>query len=127
MQLANDIKYHLKCSVTIQRQSKTENETQPREMDDISKVISDIEIINIINSELQNPSGITLNMFDINQRYRSLLENNGHKCVNQNPSGITLNMFDINQRYRSLLENNGHKCVNQNYRKYLKTLINDSI
>ena len=81
----------------IQRQSKRENETQPREMDDISKVISDIEIINIINSELQNPSG------------------------------ITLNMFNINQRYISLLENNGHKCVNQNYKKYLKTLINDSI
>ena len=51
--IANDAKYHLKCWVVKQRESAT-SVTEPQEIEKLSQVINDIELINVIENELRH-------------------------------------------------------------------------
>lgn len=46
--VANEVKYHLKCWVQIQREANPAS-TKPREIQKFTRVISDIKIINVSN------------------------------------------------------------------------------
>ena len=71
--IANDTKYHLTCWVKVQR--KVEYSSGPvQELDDLSTVLADIEIISIVN-ELVNVSKDVIDMNRINITYNNLLGN----------------------------------------------------
>ena len=89
--------YHLTCWILKQCEAKLECNTNPQEIDDISQVISAIEIINIIENKL---------IF---------------------PSDAILNMNNINLMSQNLLSSNGHTEIKSNYKRYLKQLIIESI
>ena len=72
--IANNVKYHLTCWVLKQREAKL-----TIQYNTITIIISDIEIINIIENELRSPSDATLNMNNINLTYQNLLSSNGQK------------------------------------------------
>ena len=76
--VANDVAYHLKCWVLAQREVQKEllipNETEIQELEDVNRVIADIEIIDIVRRNA-SVSKIT-DMNTINETYNNLLGNN---------------------------------------------------
>ena len=70
--VANDVTYHLKCWVNAQR--KAEPKCSVQETNDFQRVVCDIEFINLIKYELQNPTGIVIDMNLLNKRYKELLD-----------------------------------------------------
>ena len=70
-----------------------------QEIDLVCQVVSDIELLNMVQFTLDHPSGIVLDMNIINTRYRQLLSENG------------MNEDDIKA----------------NYKPYLKELITDNV
>ena len=50
----------------INKENKTETAYNEQNYDQIAKVIADIEIINIVKSELTNPTSTVLDMKNIN-------------------------------------------------------------
>ena len=73
--VANDVQYHLKCWVLAQRvalnSSPTINEVQ--EMEDIERVLADIEIVNAVTFQLNASSEHVLDMKSINRTYNNFL------------------------------------------------------
>ena len=72
--VANDVVYHLKCWVTAQKQIEPQTKTQ--EIDNFNQVVCDIELINLIRHNLNNPSGIVMDMNTLNKKYIELLQEN---------------------------------------------------
>ena len=96
--VANDVIYHLECGVKVQRMLK-QKATNIQEIHLISQVVSDIELLNVVQYTIDHPSGVVLDMNIINIRYKQLL-----------------------------LENGMHESdMKQNYKPYLKEIINDNI
>ena len=62
---ANDVQYQHVCWVLAQRKAKIEAYI-PQELDDINRVVADIEIIKMVEGFLQNSSDIVLNMKSLN-------------------------------------------------------------
>ena len=64
--VANDVLYHQECWVYKQREAnKTGTAYNEQNYDQIAKVIADIEKINIVKSELMNPTTTVLDMNNI--------------------------------------------------------------
>lgn len=98
--VANDTIYHLQCWVKAQRNARQDSEdANVQEFDLTSQVVSDIELLNMIEFTLSCPSGAVLNMNMINKRYKQLLQENG-MCEND---------------------------MKENYKPYLKELITNNI
>ena len=75
--VANEVKYHLKCwSSCKQLAGKAESFSLPGD-ESFATVISDIEMINIIETKLNDPSNIVIDMNSINTTYKNLLLDNG--------------------------------------------------
>ena len=94
--VANDVKYHLRCWVNAQRKLK---KSDIQELDNIAQVVSDIEITNIVECEINNSEHPVLNMSEINECYKALLRQNGE----------------------------AEDLIKDNYKRYLKLLINQNI
>ena len=74
--IANDVEYHLKCWVAIQRevQNDTLNEKDViKELEDVNRVIADIEIVEMVRENVNSNNAIDMNT--VNLTYNVLLEN----------------------------------------------------
>ena len=71
--VANDVQCHKRCWVYAQRNAKKTNthcNTDSTEMDDTSRVISDIELLNVVKCELDKKENTDLN---ISKQYQYFL------------------------------------------------------
>ena len=74
--IANGVQYYRLCCILSQRKTKIEA-SSPHELEDINRVVADIEIINMAEGFLQNSSDIVLDMENLNFAYSNVLgENN---------------------------------------------------
>ena len=96
--IASDVLYHNLCWATVRKQAEAPQETVCNSKE-IIHTVSEIGLINLIESELNDPSHQILDMNKVNITYRNLLFENG------------LNINEI--------------C--ENYKKQLKTLIQENI
>ena len=73
--VANDVKYHLKCWVNTQTEAlKTMPEKQEiQEIEDVNRVIADLEIIEIVRQNLTGDCILEIN--NLNKTYNNLLKN----------------------------------------------------
>ena len=91
--VANEVKYHLKCwSSCKQIAAKKESESIDNEKESYAQTVSDIEIVNLIQSGLNDPSLKILDMNMINDAYRDILLENG------------LKNYDIKSNYKRYLK-----------------------
>ena len=81
--VANDVQYHQRCWVYAQR-SVCSIDVDIVEIEQSSRVVADIEILNAIKCELSNPTGVILNMKNINTTYINLLNDNKHSDIGIN-------------------------------------------
>lgn len=95
--VANDVLYHLKCYVHLQREAGKNASTDFIDVDHKARVVADIEILNLVEYKLSQ--GEILNMNTIHETYKSILVENG-------------------------MEKRSLKDV---YKKYLKQLIEEQI
>ena len=72
--VANDVMYHLVCWVMAQRAAKADSQGIGN-IEDVSRVLADIEIVNTVRSMLQENPDTILTMNDINAFYNKLLDN----------------------------------------------------
>ena len=70
--IANDVQYHRKCWVMAQRKSKVKEST-PQELDDVNRVVADIEINNIVESLLKGSVDAVMDIKSLNTTYNDLL------------------------------------------------------
>ena len=66
---ANDVIYHQPFCIYKQREASEDERTFDENRYDMAKVKSDIEIINIVKSELIYPTVSTLDMNNVNNTY----------------------------------------------------------
>ena len=74
--IANDVEYHLKCWVAIQREVQNDilNENDEiQELEDVNLVIADIEIVEMLRESVNSNNVIDINT--VNLAYNALLEN----------------------------------------------------
>ena len=69
--IANDVKYHLSCWVTAQRNAQPSIRNNFQELEIIPTVIADIEIIEMVNETISGTNTI-IDMKVINSAYNSL-------------------------------------------------------
>ena len=67
--MAFDIKYHLACLISVERSAESSVGKQSQPESDLSLLLSDIEIVEILELELNYSTGKILNMNDINAAY----------------------------------------------------------
>ena len=96
--VANDVQYHLKCRIYLQRKTNKDDNSNVQEIN-VARVTSDIEVLNLVEAKLKEPSKIVLDMNTVNTTYKNILLENG-------------------------LDN---KFIKENYKKYLKGLIEENI
>ena len=86
--VANDVQYHQRCWLYAQRNAKKTNnihcDTDSIETADTSRVISDIELLNVVKCEFDKKENTDLNMNNINNTYINLLQDNNHADINPN-------------------------------------------
>ena len=70
--LADDVKYHLNCWVKVQRKVTSPSEVQ--EIEDLSRVLADIEIVNTVDYLVHEVNTI-IDMNSLNNTYNNLLRN----------------------------------------------------
>ena len=83
----------------MQRKTNKDDNSNVQEINNVAQVTSDIEILNLVEAELKEPSKIVLDMNTVNTTYKNILLENG-------------------------LDN---KFIKENYKKYLKGLIEENI
>ena len=71
--IANDVQYHRVYWVLAQRKANIEA-SSPQELEDINRVVADIDIINMVEGFLQNSSNIVLDMKSLNFAYNNMLK-----------------------------------------------------
>ena len=74
--IANDVEYHLKCCVAVQRKVQNDilNEKDKiQELEDVNRVIADIEIVEMVRENVNSNNAIDMNT--VNLTYNVLLEN----------------------------------------------------
>lgn len=86
-----------------------------------NKVIADIEIINTVEIELCNPSGIILDMNSMNTTYINLLHDNNHNVFRSNYNKFSLKTYQAS----SLLNQKGK--INQKRFAHLNKMVKLSI
>ena len=98
--VANDVRYHLPCWVKAKKEAqRIERVVTTDKEENIGQILSDIEILNLIECELNDPSKKVLDMNTVNTIYKELLRENGTE------------------------END----IKDNYKRYLKELIESNI
>ena len=73
--IANDVGYHLKCWVAIQRQDQNDilnEKIEIQELKDVNRVIADIEIVEMVRESVNSN---VIDMNTVNLTYNALLEN----------------------------------------------------
>ena len=76
--VANDVRYHLPCWVKAKKEAqRIERFVTTDKEDDIGQILSDIEILNLIECELNDPSKNVLDMNTVNTVYKELLQEKG--------------------------------------------------
>ena len=76
--VANNVKYHLKCWAACKQTASKINLLQvDDEYENYAQTVSDIEIVNIMELELNDPSHKIFDMNSINVTYQNLLLQNG--------------------------------------------------
>ena len=101
--VANDVQYHQRCWLYAQRNAKKTNnihcDTDSIEIDDTSRVISDIELLNVVKCEFNKKENTDLNMNNINNTYINLLQDNNHADINPNYKRYLKQLFLENNPY----------------------------
>ena len=93
LRYVNEVKYHLKCwSSCKQIAAKKESESIDNEKESYAQTVSDLEIVNLVQSGLNDPSLKILDMNMINEAYRDILLENG------------LKNYDIKSNYKRYLK-----------------------
>ena len=86
--VANYVQYHQRCWLYTQRNVKKTNnihcDTDSIEINDTPRVISDIELLNVVKCEFNKKENTDLNMNNINNTYINLLQDNNHADINPN-------------------------------------------
>lgn len=72
---AVDVQYHRKCWVAAQRKANVED-SQSQELEDINRIVADIEIQNIVENKLKESAENVLDMKSLNVTYNNLLGTN---------------------------------------------------
>lgn len=73
--VANDVKYHLRCWVEAQRKvKKTESDNSGHD-EDLSRILADIDIINMVDTSIRENSNEFLTMNEINEAYNEFIDN----------------------------------------------------
>ena len=76
--VAIDVRYHLPCWVKAKKEAqRIERFVTTDKEDDIGQILSDIEILNLTECELNDPSKKILDMNTVNTIYKELLRKNG--------------------------------------------------
>ena len=72
--IANDVEYHLKCWVAIQRQDQNilNEKIEIQELKDVNRVIADIKIVEMVRERVNSN---VIDMNTVNLTYNALLEN----------------------------------------------------
>ena len=73
--VANDVQYHLICWVQFQRKFASENDDTMQVINNIDRVIADIEIINIVENALRKDVETFLDTKTLNTAYNNSLGN----------------------------------------------------
>ena len=74
--IANDVQYHLKCWVAVQRKVQSDILTEKdeiQELEEVNRVIADIEIVEMVGESVNNNNVIDMNT--VNLTYNALLDN----------------------------------------------------
>ena len=74
--IANDVEYQLKCWVAVQRKVQNDilnKKDEIQELEDVNRVIADIEIVEMVRESVNNNNVIDMNA--VNLTYNALLEN----------------------------------------------------
>ena len=83
--VANDVQYHQRCWVYAKKTNNTHCDTDSTEMDGTSRVISDIELLNVVKCELDKKENTTLtSASNISTSYINLFQDNNHADINPN-------------------------------------------
>ena len=82
----------------MQRKTNKDDNSNVQEIKNVAQVTSDIEILNLVEAELKEPSKIVLDMNTVNTTFKNIFLENG-------------------------LDN---KFIKENYKKYLKGLIEET-
>ena len=84
--VANDVQYHLKCWIYLQRKTNKDDNSNVQEINNHAQMTSDIEILNLVEVELKEPSKIVLDMNTVNTTYKNILLENGldNKFIKEN-------------------------------------------
>ena len=88
----------MKCWIYLQRKTNKDDNSNVQEIKNVAQVTSDIEILNLVEAELKEPSKIVLDMNTVNTTFKNIFLENG-------------------------LDN---KFIKENYKKYLKGLIEET-
>ena len=94
--MAFDIKYHLACLISAERSAESSITQQSQPESDLSLLLSDMEIVEILELELNDSTGKILNMNDINATYINLLEENGVKNLRSDDKKHLTNLIQEN-------------------------------
>ena len=74
--IANDVEYHLKCWVAVEREVQNDilhEKDEIQELEDVNRVIADIEIVEMVRESVNSKNVIDINT--VNLTYNALLEN----------------------------------------------------
>ena len=78
--VANDVMYHLHCWVIAKRNAhETDKSVEVPESTNVTQVIADSELVNLVDIEIRDPTLKVLDMNTINEKYKELLVENGIK------------------------------------------------
>ena len=81
---ANDVNYHQSCWIYKQHEASKDERVFDENYNDTAKVKSDIEIINMVNSEIIYPTASTQDMKNVNNTYIKLLKDNNCTDIKTN-------------------------------------------
>ena len=94
--IANDVEYHLKCWVAVQREVQNDilnEKDEIQELEDVNRVIADIEIVEMGRESVNSNNGIDMNT--VNLTYNALLENEEKINYKKYIKSILKAMFQI--------------------------------
>ena len=94
--IANDVEYHLKCWVAVQREVQNDilnEKDEIQELEDVNRVNADIEIVEMGRESVNSNNGIDMNT--VNLTYNTLLENEEKINYKKYLKSILKAMFQI--------------------------------
>ena len=124
---ANDIIYHQSCWIYKQRKISKDGRAFDENHNDTAKVKSDIEIIDIVKSELIHPTASTLDMNNVNNTYIELLKDNDLTDIKNNYKPYLKQLIKDNISFAELIKPNRKKCPEKICTKSQKDCIVDAV